>query len=214
MPVASQQMIAAIITDLGGVLIDVGKEKMCAELAKHSQLSAEEIGKHLSGLVVHSSGPERDLSKGLITPSQFFAAVSKQLQLRGLSFQEFERIYSDRFTPKKDVLSIIRKVSKRFAVAMLSNTNEMHYKYWAKTLGEDMKIFKELVLSFRIHAAKPDSKIFLEAGRRLGVEPQQCVFIDDIEEYVKAARKVGMLGIRFTSAEQLWTDLEKIGIAV
>lgn len=211
---AASTEIRAIISDLGGVLMNVEKRKTCSSFAKYSSLSAAEIGNRLSGLVVHSQGAERDFSKGLITPLQFSAAMSKQLKLRCLGYHEFERIYSDRFTPKKDALSIIRKAGKKYAVAMLSNTNVMHYKYWKKALGGDMNIFKELVLSFKVHSAKPEPAIYLTAAKRLGFKPEQCVFIDDVKAYVNAAKKAGMLGIRFVSAQQLQRDLGRIGVSV
>ncbi len=96
----------------------------------------------------------------------------------------------------------------------MSNTDELHYRSWSQLLGSEMAMFKALVLSFQVGAAKPEPEIFLEAARRLGVNPQQCVYVDDVEEYVEAAEKLGMRGIRFTSAQQLETDLKKLGISV
>ena len=202
--------IAAIITDLGGVLIAVNHRSMLAEFARHSSLSAEEIGKSFDPRVL--SGHEVELGKGLITPHRFYELVAKQLKLSGLSFEEFKRIYSGLFSRKEDTLAIMRVLCKKYPVAMLSNTNEVHYKRWSKVLGRDMKLFKELVLSFQVGYAKPQPQIYLEAARRLGLEPQQCVYIDDVQEYVDAAEMVGMRGIRFMSARQLKSELEKLGV--
>ncbi len=208
---ASNQ-ITAIISDLGGVLVDVDKKNMCAKLARHSSLPAAGIGRHLSGLVVHSSGDEQDLSKGIISPVQFYEAMSEKLKLR-LDFASFKRIYSDRFARKEGSLLLLRKLSGKYQVAMLSNTNELHYEYWKKLLGNDMKLFRAFVLSFEAGLAKPQPEIYLEAARRLGISPKSCVFIDDVMEYVEAARKAGMRGIRFTSAAQLETDLKRMEVS-
>lgn len=202
--------IDTIISDLGGVLINVSHSNLYSDLARYSQLSADEIARHFDPKVL--KGLEVDLGKGLLPPEKFFELLSKELILKELSPKEFEHIYSDLFTRKEDAISFLRQLSRKYVIAMLSNTNEMHYRYWIKTLGEDIKIFKELILSFRTGLAKPDAKIFLEAARRLGVEPQRCVFIDDVEAYVEAARKVGMSGIRFVSVQQLKDDLAKLGV--
>lgn len=204
--------IEAIITDLGGVLVNVDHSNMYARLSRHSSLSAEEIAKHFDPKVL--KGLEIGIGTGKLPPHRFYELMCKELRLNGLSFKEFERIYSELFSPKKDTLKLVRALSKKYAIAMLSNTNEIHYNYWLKVLGKDVNLFKELVLSFQAGLRKPDPKIFLEAAKRLGVEPQQCVFIDDVKEYVEAARKVGMQGIKFISASQLETDLRKLGVRV
>jgi FMN phosphatase YigB (HAD superfamily) len=45
--------------------------------------------------------------------------------------------------------------------------------------------------------AKPDPAIYRLAAERLGLLPEQCVFIDDSEPNVFAAREVGMAGVHF-----------------
>ena len=202
--------ISAIITDLGGVLINVNHSAMYAGLARHSSMSAEQIGNSFDPRVL--SGHEVELGKGIITPQTFFEIISKQLKLSSISFEEFKRIYSELFSLKEDALALIRSLSKKYPVAMMSNTNEMHYERWSKMLGKDIKLFNELILSFQIGYVKPQPQIYLEAARRLGLEPQQCIFIDDMQEYVDAAKKVGMQGICFVSAQQLESDLEKLGV--
>ncbi|MBI2142851.1 HAD family phosphatase [Candidatus Woesearchaeota archaeon] len=203
--------VKAVISDLGSVLVNVDHSNMYAGFSRYSSLPAEEIARHFDPRVL--KGLEIELGTGKLPPHRFYELMCKELRLNGLSFEEFERIYSELFSPKKDTLKLIRVLSKKYAIAMLSNTNGIHYKYWAKVLGRNMKLFKELILSFQVGVRKPDSRIFLEAARRLGVEPQQCVFIDDVEEYVEAAKKLGMRGITFSSARQLETDLKKLGVS-
>ena len=47
---------------------------------------------------------------------------------------------------------------------------------------------------------KPEEGIFLYAARSLGLTPQECVFIDDIEANVDAAVACGMAGVLHTDA--------------
>ena len=202
--------IAAIITDLGGVIIAVDKRLLCAELAKHSTLSAEELLSNFSSIRL----TKFDLSfgKGLITPEEFYEASVAKLKLSGISFAEFARIYSAIFKRKEDSIVLLRKLAEKHKLALLSNTDALHHETWAKMLGKDMKLFKKFILSFQFGHAKPEPQIYLEAARRLGLKPQQCIFIDDVQEYADAATKVGMHGIHFVSAQQLESDLEKLGV--
>jgi putative hydrolase of the HAD superfamily len=47
---------------------------------------------------------------------------------------------------------------------------------------------------------KPEQAIFLHAAKILGLEPEQCVFIDDMEANVAAAAACGMTGVHHTEA--------------
>ena len=43
---------------------------------------------------------------------------------------------------------------------------------------------------------KPQPEIYLLAAERLGVEPEACVFVDDLRENCEGAEAVGMTAIR------------------
>ncbi len=199
-----------IITDLGGVLVAVDKRRMCAEFARHSTLSAKEILSNFSSTKLTKF--DLGFGKGLLTPRDFYRATAVKLRLSDISFGKFARLYSDIFRRKEDTISLLRKLGKTHTIALLSNTDRLHYGRWSKLLGADLKLFKELVLSFRVHAAKPNKEIFLAAVKALKVKPEQCIYIDDIKDYAKAASRLGMKGIHFTSAMQLQRDLNKLGI--
>ena len=201
-----------IITDLGGVLVTVDKWRMSRELAKYSSLSAGKIFSNFSS----TSLTRTDIAfgKGLVAPRQFYRQMLRKLRLSGLSFGKFAGIYSDIFRREEGSIRLLRQLGKRHTLALLSNTDALHYREWSRLLGKDLNLFKQVILSFRVHAAKPGRKIFLAAAMKLGVKPGECVYIDDRAEYARAAAKVGMLGIHFTSPKQLRQQLRKIGIIV
>lgn len=199
-----------IITDLGGVVVAVDKKPMCDKLAKYSALSAEEIWSNFSPTKL----TEFDLGfgKGLLTPREFYRASVVKLKISGISFWEFAKIYSDVFKRKDGTIRLLRQLGKKHALALLSNTDALHYKEWSRLLGKDMNLFKEVILSFQLHAAKPNKEIFLAALKKLKVNPKQCVYIDDVREYAEAAENIGMKGIHFISVQQLQKDLKKLGV--
>ena len=57
------------------------------------------------------------------------------------------------------------------------------------------ELFDAWVISGEVGMRKPEARIFLHAASLLGLPPQQCVFIDDIEANVAAATAVGMVGV-------------------
>jgi len=61
-------------------------------------------------------------------------------------------------------------------------------------------LFDTVVISGECGMRKPEEAIFLHTARSLGLEPRECVFIDDIEANVAAAAACGMTGVHHTEA--------------
>ncbi|MGC3994175.1 MAG: HAD-IA family hydrolase [Propionicimonas sp.] len=72
--------------------------------------------------------------------------------------------------------------------------------------------FADIVVSGSEGIAKPDPAIFRLACERMGVEPEEAVFIDDAPANVEAATALGMTGLRFTDAGHLRSDLLGLGL--
>ncbi|GAQ84644.1 haloacid dehalogenase-like hydrolase (HAD) superfamily protein [Klebsormidium nitens] len=92
-----------------------------------------------------------------------------------------------------------------------------NYPHWYKMIEEKLSLSRYLDWTFvSCHTGrrKPDLEAFMEAATTLGLEPQDCVFIDDRLKNVEAAQAVGMAGILFESASSLEVELEKLGISL
>ena len=63
-------------------------------------------------------------------------------------------------------------------------------------------LFDAVVISGECGMRKPEQAIFLHAAKGLGLEPEQCVLIDDIEANVAAAAACGMTGLHHADAAQ------------
>lgn len=70
--------------------------------------------------------------------------------------------------------------------------------------------FDGCVFSFREGVAKPDPEIYKRLLKRYDLKPEECAFIDDTEENVISARKLGMAGIVFTGYEDAAAKLAEI----
>lgn len=65
--------------------------------------------------------------------------------------------------------------------------------------------FDELINSAEEGVKKPDPEIYLRACKRLGVEPSECLFVDDDEANIKGAEALKIKAVYFKGIE----DLEK-----
>lgn len=73
---------------------------------------------------------------------------------------------------------------------------------------EDM--FTEIILSHHTGLVKPDTRMYEAIASKLGVLPEETVFVDDQERHIEGAKNAGMQGLVFTDVPTLRTDLERL----
>ena len=106
---------------------------------------------------------------------------------------------------------LIRRLRSRYFVAALTNMAPELWKLQNNKfnfVGE----FDAVYYSGKYGIRKPEKKIFEIVFRDLSVSPREIIFLDDREENVAAARKLGMAGIVFQSASQAERALNSMGI--
>ncbi len=96
-------------------------------------------------------------------------------------------------------------------IYMLSNESRelMAYRIPKFSL---LGLFDAYLVSAYIRLRKPEAAFFrcaLDIAQR---EPEECVFIDDREENLEGARKLGIRGIRMESPEQVIAELGRLGV--
>lgn len=72
--------------------------------------------------------------------------------------------------------------------------------------------FDHYTFSCNIKAIKPDAAVFQHCLDALNLKPEETVFLDDRASNVEGAQKLGMHGIVFTTATELTTEIEKLGL--
>jgi putative hydrolase of the HAD superfamily len=70
--------------------------------------------------------------------------------------------------------------------------------------------FDEVVCSAEVGMIKPSPDIYKLTAAKLGVDPSECVFIDDHRSFVEAAEGVGMQGIVYKDLSDLKMNLDKV----
>jgi putative hydrolase of the HAD superfamily len=75
-----------------------------------------------------------------------------------------------------------------------------------------MRYFPVRIYSCRVGACKPAPEIYRRALAETGVAAGEAMYIDDLEENVRAANEIGMLGWRFTGLATLETEFRRFGL--
>ncbi|MDO8515134.1 MAG: HAD-IA family hydrolase [bacterium] len=95
-----------------------------------------------------------------------------------------------KFENFSDLWIKLPELKKQYKIAVINNGNALAKKYWDEKF--DFIIFDLFVNSGIEKVRKPDPTIYLLACDRLGIKPEECLFMDDTLENVKAAEKLGM----------------------
>ncbi|MDH4271136.1 MAG: HAD family phosphatase, partial [Candidatus Aminicenantes bacterium] len=194
-------MIRAVIFDMGKVLVWFDNKIFLRKLADRAGLEAEK----LRAIVHENLDLVRAFDRGEIAPAEFHQKVCAALGLEieaGLFFEYYEDI----FTMNIPVLQLVRRLKAAgYRLVLLSNTDVVRYAFIQRRFPET-QIFDAYVLSYEVGLMKPELAIYFEAGRRAGVEPQECVFIDDLADNVEAARGAGMHGLHYTPETDLASE--------
>jgi putative hydrolase of the HAD superfamily len=75
-------------------------------------------------------------------------------------------------------------------------------------VAEVMALFDHIIESAKIGLRKPDPRIYRMMIDALKVDPQKCVYLDDLGVNLKPAREMGMTTIKVVSAAQALAELE------
>lgn len=197
---------SAIVFDLGKVLIPFDYAPTINKLNQiENGLGNKFIEFYKSNYHFH-----RDFEKGKISESEF---VSKMLEVvnHKLDTEMFKTYYADIFSLNEDVISLLPILKNDYKLFLLSNTDSIHQKYgWLKY--EFLKYFDKLILSHEVHSVKPEERIYRAVEEATGFPSEEHFYIDDIQEYVDSARKLGWDAVQFVDYHKLVGDLKSRNI--
>lgn len=152
------------------------------------------------------------IQRGKIMMDEFWKAYAQKLNSDPILIEVvWNQTFEKNIEINKNVESIIKKLKKLgYKVAVCTNTikafSDIHIK------NNDYAIFDFVIISCEIGMRKPDREIYEFVLKKLNVEPEECVFIDNELENVEGAKKAGMKTILFENANQLKDNLKKCGI--
>jgi len=193
-----------IIFDLGNVILYVDQYLICHKLAQTYHCNEEYVLKK-----IFQSGLERQFDEGKLSPILFTEMCSKALGIK-LNLKEFKKIWSSNILFENiPVIELIKNLKKKYKIFVLSNTNKWHIEYVRYNFNI-LDLFDELILSYKVGYTKPDKRIFEHAIKLSN--SSNILYIDDIKEYVEAAKKVGLKAIQYINFKKLCKDLKILGI--
>ncbi len=108
----------------------------------------------------------------------------------------------------KGTMEIVKKLKKQYHLILLSD----HMREWVEFILEnnaELNIFEHQYFSYDYGLLKTDEGCFDYILKDLKIKSEETIFIDDSKENVAMARKSGIDGIVFQSAEDLERELRE-----
>jgi putative hydrolase of the HAD superfamily len=204
-------MIEAVIWDFGGVLTTSPFEAF-ARFEIERGLPADIIRRtnasnHWENAWARFERAELDLEAF----DQLFAAESLALgaEVRG---KDVLPLLSGDLRP--EMVGALRRVATKFKTGCITNNLPANA---IGSLGgrsiyvaEVMALFNHVIESAKIGLRKPDPRIYRMMTEALGVDPENCVYLDDLGVNLKPARDMGMTTIKVLNAPQAIAELEAL----
>lgn len=196
-------MIKAVIFDYGGVVLKSPYSSL-KDIAVTYEVSIEILIKKIQPFL-------KLFQKGLINENQFWKQLSSVLKKPVPKNKEdlWRKGFEETFYIYPEIINFVQKLkTQSIKTAVLSNTIKPHVDIITKHDG--YKDFNIVILSREVNLQKPDSEIYLLTIKQLGTKPEECVFIDDKDENLRPAKKLGMKTILAKNPKQVIDDASRI----
>jgi len=202
-----------VISDFGGVLTtpllrsfasiqdEIGIET--GTLGRAMQRIAERDGEH----------PLFELERGRISEADFLDELRRELAVdlgHEPDLNRFSELYFQALDVNEPMIDVMRDARSRgYRMALLTNNVREWEPYWRAMVPVD-EIFEVIVDSAFVGLRKPEPEIYELTVERLGdgIHPSDCLFVDDVEVNIDAARTLGMQAVHFRSNEQAIPEIE------
>lgn len=191
--------ITTIIFDVGGVIVDTGNFPIntASFVARTIQSPILKIRAKYRTLL-----PKLESNKATLSKLDEKSAA----KILGAYRLSVERL----FKVNKEVLKLALKLKEKYKVGILSNIDKylaeipMHKKIYS-LFDKDL-----VVLSYKYGVRKPEKEIYEIFLKKAGVKPENCLFIDDSAENVRAAKELGIKAVLYENPGQLKANLKKL----
>lgn len=194
--------VQVVLLDLGGVLLNL-----------HDPLTTFGLDMHDDDFMETwlLSPSVRRFERGDTDASQFASEFVEEFALSYTAAEFLRRFESWPDAVHEGVPELLDAIGHRRRVALLSNTNEVHWNR-PDIAGQLTPLLNHVFLSFQTRHAKPDLATFEDVLQHFGVDADKIVFFDDSPLNIDAARGCGMQALLTRGFDSLTRNLSRAGI--
>lgn len=201
------------INELRGLLLDFGGVLILPHNSEARQRWLDRIGRENDEFETWLWHTEEALSalRGELSPDEFWVRIGAQV---GLSEEESIAMASDYWAGdelNQAAVALAKRARERnLRVGLLSNAYTDLRPILASYGLEEL--FHDLVVSAKVGIIKPNTAIYRLACSRLGVLPEDTLFVDDSRANVESARQVGLRALQYVGQHTLHAAAQLLGL--
>jgi len=125
--------------------------------------------------------------------------------------KEFESLYCNWWELNKDMVFLIKKLKKQYNVILFSD----NFDASTPSMRADKELnllFPKMFFSNELGHTKSEKESFQKVLTQLGVNPSECLLIDDQEKPITTAQSLGIESLLFTNYKTLLSEIKRLGI--
>src|SRR5215471_13746859 len=192
----------AVVFDIGGVLEFTPPMGMAEKWADRLGLAPSELPERLGA--VFAAG-----QVGALTEAEVHGRIG---QILALGPSDVDAFMGDLWTEylgtlNAELTTYLAGLRPSYRTGIISNSFVGAREREQERYGFG-QLTDVIIYSHEAGIRKPDPRIYHLACDRLGIRPEEMIFLDDVEANVAAARDLGAHGILFTSTGQAIADIE------
>ena len=198
-------MIKNLIFDFGNVLIEWNPAKILAAFVKEEDRKRVEAAIFDSGLWAQTDTGQLTL-EAAIQAAQTLLDSSYSATVEAIFSHWYETVDVYHQLQEK----IFEWAQLGYGIYILSTTSEIFYAVENAGLLPMTKVLTGKILSYEVGFAKPDKSIYQKLLTQYALHANQCVFIDDLQINLDAAKSLGFETILATSEQQNIIAIEEL----
>lgn len=198
-------MIKNIVFDMGRVLVEYDPMRVCDAF-----IEKEEDKIKVIDALFHSS-EWIEMDRGSLSEEDAMVIVKERLPeqyLKDAAQKCMDHWDKYNMSPKAGMREVIERMKQKgYGIYLLSNASLRLRSYQQMIPG--IELFDGMLVSAEELCIKPEARIYQILFDRYQLNPEECFFIDDIQENIDGAKACGMEGYCFADG-----DVERLSAAL
>lgn len=199
------KMITTLIFDWGGVLTKGRHTKTIIRII------ASKYNTPLDQTTTCANENMHIFNRNEIDFKEFNHIINQTLNLN-ISLKEMTEIFDQAIIPNDELIELLTILKKDYQLILLSNNNIPTIKILRAKHQQMLGLFGKTYFSAEFNTGKPDKEFFEMIIKDAKIKPAECVFIDDKEKNILAAKEQGFKGISFVNVERLKKELINLDV--
>jgi putative hydrolase of the HAD superfamily len=201
--------IAALLFDLGRVVIDVNTARAIARWAELAGIPAAVIAERYARRVAGGEAFYRH-ERGEIGDAAFFAHLREGLQIALTDAELSDGWNALLIGEMPGIRPLLSRAQAAVPLFAFSNTNSAHQRCWSVRFADLLAPFRKIYVSHELGTRKPEATAFRTVVEDIGVPAERILFFDDAAENVAGARACGLAAVQVNAIADIERTLSEV----